>query len=180
MESTTPSNRTLEIDGMHGEACVQKVTGALKGVRGVTTQSVQVGSANITADDTACSAACGAVGASGYKVRERDSNAQGGSDHSKGGQSGQAGQSNQAGQSGQGSSANQGSPTNQGYPSNQGNQSNQGTQGNQGGQTNPGNRTGQVEPKSGNQGSGVNAGGGAHGQSSAGTVGNNPAKPAGV
>lgn len=161
MESTTPSNRTLEIDGMHGEACVQKVTSALKGVRGVTTQSVQVGSANITADETACSAACGAVGASGYKVRER----------------GAAGQS---GQPTQGSSANQGSPTNQGYPSNQGNQSNQGTQGNQGGQTNPGNRTGQVEPKSGNQGSGVNAGGGAHGQSSAGTVGNNPAKPAGV
>jgi len=69
MESTT-TTRTLDIDGMTGDSCVQKVTGALKGVHGVTTQSVKVGAATIGADSSGCSAACSAIGNAGFKARE--------------------------------------------------------------------------------------------------------------
>lgn len=70
METTATSTRTLEIDGMTGDACVQKVTGALKGVQNVSTKSVKVGGATIGADQAGCDAACAAVGAAGYKTRE--------------------------------------------------------------------------------------------------------------
>jgi copper chaperone CopZ len=70
MESATIRTRTIEIDGMTGDACVQKVTGALKGVHGVTTQSVKVGCATIGADQTGCNAACSAIGNAGFKSRE--------------------------------------------------------------------------------------------------------------
>lgn len=70
MESTTTTTRTLEIDGMSGDACVQEVTGALKSVHGVTTQSVKVGAATIRADQAGCTAACAAIGAAGYPTRE--------------------------------------------------------------------------------------------------------------
>ncbi len=70
METATTTGRTLEIDGMSGDACVQKVTGALKGVHGVSTQSVKVGGAKIQADQAGCAAACAAIGSAGFKVRE--------------------------------------------------------------------------------------------------------------
>ncbi len=67
---TKPATRTLTVDGMTGDACVQKVTGALKNVANVTTQSVKVGTANITADQAGCTAACSAVEGAGFKCRE--------------------------------------------------------------------------------------------------------------
>ena len=73
MQTTTQTQsqtRTLEIDGMTGDACVKKVTGALKEVSGVETQSVKVGSATIKCDKTACDAACAGIKAAGYTVRE--------------------------------------------------------------------------------------------------------------
>ena len=73
MESATMTTRTLDIDGMSGDTCVQKVTGALKGVHGVTTQSVKVGAATIGSDQAGCTAACAAIGTAGFKSRERPS-----------------------------------------------------------------------------------------------------------
>lgn len=70
MEAATLASRTLHIDGMKGEACVQKVTGALKGVEGVTTHSVKVGSANIKSDKAGCDASCAAIGGAGFKAHE--------------------------------------------------------------------------------------------------------------
>lgn len=70
METTTLSNRTLKIDGMTGDVCVQKVTDALKGVPGVKTESVKVGCATIGADQAGCNAACGALGKAGFKAHE--------------------------------------------------------------------------------------------------------------
>ena len=40
----------LSIDGMHCDACVRRVTNALKGVEGVRVESVEVGSANVAFD----------------------------------------------------------------------------------------------------------------------------------
>ena len=68
--STITSERTLEIDGMTGDVCVQKVKGVLKDVPGVATQSVSIGSAVVDCDDTSCKAACDAVKRSGYPCRE--------------------------------------------------------------------------------------------------------------
>lgn len=65
----TTTNRTIEIDGMTGDACITKANAALKGVAGVTTQSVKVGSAAINADDAGFNAACAALGGAGFKVR---------------------------------------------------------------------------------------------------------------
>jgi copper chaperone len=76
MEATTIRTRTLEIDGMSCEACVQKVTDALRNVHGVSTQSVKVGSATIGADQAGCSAACAAIGGAGFKAREGAKTAQ--------------------------------------------------------------------------------------------------------
>lgn len=73
MESATITTRTLDIDGMSGDTCVQKVTGALKNVQGVTTQSVKVGAATIGSDQAGCTAACTALGTAGFKSRERAS-----------------------------------------------------------------------------------------------------------
>lgn len=70
METTTLSNRTLRIDGMTGDVCVKKVTEALKGVPGVKTNSVKVGTATIGADQAGCNAACAAIGKAGFKVHE--------------------------------------------------------------------------------------------------------------
>jgi len=70
MESSPKTTRTLQIDGMTGDACVQKVTGALKSVHGVSTQSVKVGGATIGADQTGCNAACAAIDSVGFKSRE--------------------------------------------------------------------------------------------------------------
>ena len=62
--------RTLEIDGMTGDACVKKVTGALKSVPGVETQSVKVGSATVKCDKPACEAACAGIKAAGFPAHE--------------------------------------------------------------------------------------------------------------
>lgn len=70
METNNLANRTLEIDGMTGDACIQKVTGVLKNVAGVSTQSVKVGAAHIGADQAGCNAARAALGVAGFKSRE--------------------------------------------------------------------------------------------------------------
>jgi copper chaperone CopZ len=70
MNTTTSTTRTLEIDGMTGDTCVKKVTGALHEVQDVATHSVKVGSATIGADQKGCDAACGAIGKAGFKARE--------------------------------------------------------------------------------------------------------------
>ncbi len=62
------SNRTIEIDGMSGDACVKKVTSALKDVRGVSNASVTVGEATMKIDQAGCEAACAAIGKAGYKA----------------------------------------------------------------------------------------------------------------
>ncbi len=67
---STVAPRTLAIDGMKGETCVAKVSSALRGVAGVTTQSVKVGSAAITSDKPCCGHACAAIDQAGYKARE--------------------------------------------------------------------------------------------------------------
>lgn len=69
-QPTTTTDRTLVIDGMSGDDCVQKVAGALKGVQGVTTQGVEVGSANIAADQQGCDRACSAIGKAGYEAHD--------------------------------------------------------------------------------------------------------------
>jgi copper chaperone CopZ len=68
--NTNTNTRTLEIKGMTGDSCVQKVTGALKGVKGVFTKSVNVGTATIGADKSACEAACQAIGTAGFTAHE--------------------------------------------------------------------------------------------------------------
>lgn len=68
--NTNTNTRTLEIKGMTGDACVQKVTGALKSVQGVFTKSVKVGTATIGADKSACDAACVAIGTAGFTANE--------------------------------------------------------------------------------------------------------------
>ncbi len=70
MQPATMTNRTLEIDGMTCDACIQKVTNAIKSVPGVEAQSVKVGSAKIGADQAGCNAACAAIGIAGFKARE--------------------------------------------------------------------------------------------------------------
>ena len=84
MESATITDRTLEIDGMTGDACVQKVTGALRGVNNVTTRSVKVGGATIGADQVGSSAACAAIGTAGFKAREGAAGAPAAAEHPAG------------------------------------------------------------------------------------------------
>lgn len=114
MKSETNTTRSLDIDGMSGDECVKKVTGALKGVEGVSTQNVKVGGATIGADQTGCTAACAAIGVAGYKARESNGPAANGNakpgasikhaDHYSGGQDSRAGQprtdANRGGQQG--------------------------------------------------------------------------------
>ncbi len=76
MEASTITTRTLEIDGMCCDACVQKITAALRNVHGVSTQSVKVGSVTIGADQAGCAAACTAIEGAGFKARERACSAQ--------------------------------------------------------------------------------------------------------
>ncbi|MFM9959588.1 MAG: hypothetical protein ACKVZJ_16140 [Phycisphaerales bacterium] len=73
--------RTITIDGMTGDACVQKVQGALKDVPNVTTQAVKVGAAHISADQTGCDAACKAVESAGYKCRAGNTDAKNDTKH---------------------------------------------------------------------------------------------------
>lgn len=87
MQSNTKTNRTLAIDGMSGDDCVKKVTGALKSINGVETKSVGVGHAVVSTDDKGYAAACTAISDAGYRTRENSNNAQHDHHNSKGGQS---------------------------------------------------------------------------------------------
>ncbi len=70
---TLASSRTIQIDGMSGDACVQKVTASLKNIPGVTTKSVTVGSAMIEADQAGCDSACAAINKAGFKAHLKTS-----------------------------------------------------------------------------------------------------------
>ena len=151
---TNATSKTIQIDGMHGDACVQKVTAALKHVPGVTTKSVSVGSAMVEADQAGCDAACAAINKAGYKSHLQSGDK--GMD-----KSGQAdGKSADGKNDQQRSGNNQNSGSKQGYGDNQGSGGNQGSGSNQGSgqgqKSNPdhanvgsGNKS--VEPKTGNQ-----------------------------
>ena len=73
MNPSPGNSRSLQIDDMKGEACVQKVTGTLQGVPGVKTESVSVGVATIVCDPLGSTAACTALGKAGYPSRETPS-----------------------------------------------------------------------------------------------------------
>lgn len=64
------TTRHLEIEGMSGDTCVNKVKESLRNVPNVFTQSVKVGAATIEADQPACTAACTAINGAGYKAKE--------------------------------------------------------------------------------------------------------------
>ncbi len=67
-------SRVLDIQGMKGDECCKSVTNALKGVNGVTTESVEVGTAKIScSNDAACDSACAAIGKSGFTAKARPS-----------------------------------------------------------------------------------------------------------
>jgi copper chaperone CopZ len=70
MDPKAKATKNLAIDGMTGDECVRKVSGALKSVPDVSTKSVSVGAATIWADEAGCTAACGAVKQAGYKATE--------------------------------------------------------------------------------------------------------------
>jgi copper chaperone CopZ len=68
----TTKTHAIRIDGMSGDACVQKVTAALQGVQGVTEVSVTVGTATFTTEEQAkTQEARAAIVASGYKIADR-------------------------------------------------------------------------------------------------------------
>lgn len=77
------TTRTLTIDGMKGDDCVNKVRGALKNVPNVSTQSVKVGSATIEADQSACTAACSAIKSAGYQAKDSQGQQHQGSTHGR-------------------------------------------------------------------------------------------------
>lgn len=87
-DSDKVQSRTIKVDGMTGDTCVQKVSGALKSVEGVTTKSVTVGSVTIEADRDGYAAACSSIKAAGYKVQDSGLN-QSGEDKSAQNKSGQ-------------------------------------------------------------------------------------------
>jgi copper chaperone CopZ len=61
MEESKISTRTLTIDGMTGDACIAKVTAALKTVPEITDQNVKVGSASFSCDGSHCTQARAAI-----------------------------------------------------------------------------------------------------------------------
>jgi copper chaperone CopZ len=67
MDSNKKSDMTITIDGMSGDACVQKVKASLNGIDGVTTQSVRMGEAKISATEAGCDSACDAISGAGFK-----------------------------------------------------------------------------------------------------------------
>ncbi|MGH7133633.1 MAG: heavy-metal-associated domain-containing protein [Phycisphaerales bacterium] len=73
MTTTLTDTRTLEITGMTSDACIQKVTAALRAVPGITPQTVKLGSATITSDTQAkTDAAIAAIVSAGFKATELD------------------------------------------------------------------------------------------------------------
>ena len=49
---STPHEQTLQIDGMHCDHCVEAVRSALESLRDVRVQSVDVGTATVSYDDS--------------------------------------------------------------------------------------------------------------------------------
>lgn len=69
MTTAGQTSQTITVEGMKGEACVQKVAAALKPVPNVTTESVVVGTAHVMADADGCKACCAAIESAGFKAR---------------------------------------------------------------------------------------------------------------
>ncbi len=59
----------IAINGMHCQACVQRVRKALENVEGVSVQDVQVGSADVAADAAREPAVLDAVRKAGFEPR---------------------------------------------------------------------------------------------------------------
>ena len=59
----------IAIEGMHCQACVQRVRKALEKLEGVSVESVEVGSADLIADAARESAVLDAVRKAGYEPR---------------------------------------------------------------------------------------------------------------
>ena len=76
MEESKISTRTLTIDGMTGDACIAKVTAALKTVPEITDQNVKVGSASFSCDGSHCTQARAAIEKAGFRVRGVDSSSE--------------------------------------------------------------------------------------------------------
>jgi copper chaperone CopZ len=76
-DNNQTKSRTIKVDGMTGDVCVQKVSSALKDVEGVTTKSVTVGSVTIEADRDGYAAACTAIKDAGFKVEDSGLNQSG-------------------------------------------------------------------------------------------------------
>jgi len=146
MATMTTNTHTIDINGMSGETCVQKVKTALDGVDGVTTDSVRVGKAMIHCDtSTQCAAACSAINAAGYKAKEAQGSAGASTSNQPGDKPGSASGSpqskggNEMMSEGGGGSKNAGSGTNK--PEQQAGNANakQGTAGYTGAQNKPSN-----------------------------------------
>ncbi len=71
--ATSQQSRTISIEGMEGDVCVQNVKDALKGVKGVTVQSIELGTATISASDEACEEAIEAIDTAGYPAEAASS-----------------------------------------------------------------------------------------------------------
>ncbi|MGD1097773.1 MAG: heavy metal-associated domain-containing protein [Bryobacteraceae bacterium] len=62
----------IAIDGMHCQACVQRVRKAIEKVEGVAIQQVEVGSAVVTADSARETTVLEAVRKAGYEARKSE------------------------------------------------------------------------------------------------------------
>ena len=73
MNSNAADNpsRKINIEGMRGDACVKKVSGMLREIKGVTNPSVTVGAATFDANQSSCDQACTAIDAAGYTAHPR-------------------------------------------------------------------------------------------------------------
>jgi copper chaperone len=69
--ATTTQHKQIRIDGMTGDECCRKVTEALENVDGVQVESVEVGTATITADnERSIAAARQAIDSVGFSARQ--------------------------------------------------------------------------------------------------------------
>ena len=62
----------VAIEGMHCQACVQRVRKALEKIEGVSVSDVQVGSAQVTAEPSKEAAVLEAVRKAGYEPRKSE------------------------------------------------------------------------------------------------------------
>lgn len=65
-------NMKLRIDGMHCQACVQRVSKAIQKVEGVRVEQVEVGSAVVAADPSHEAAVLDAIRKSGYTPHQEE------------------------------------------------------------------------------------------------------------